>query len=42
MEDVNGNLWVATKGGQIKIYDKDFNEISPVFNFPFTPKGELV
>ncbi|MBP7506453.1 MAG: response regulator [Prolixibacteraceae bacterium] len=42
MEDVNGNLWVATKGGQIKIYDKDFNEISPVFNYPFTPKGELV
>ncbi len=42
MEDNNGNVWVATKGGQIKIYDRDFIEITPVFKFPFEPKGELV
>lgn len=41
-EDVNGNVWVATKGGQLKIYNKNFTEIGQNLHFPFPSKGELV
>lgn len=42
MEDENGNIWVASKGGKIKIYDKNINEITPPLSYPFTPEGGLV
>ncbi len=41
-EDVNGNVWVATKGGQLKIFNKNFTEIGQSLHYPFPPKGELV
>jgi signal transduction histidine kinase/ligand-binding sensor domain-containing protein/DNA-binding response OmpR family regulator len=41
-EDSNENLWVSSKGGQIKIYNKYLEEITPRLRFPFTPSDGLV
>lgn len=42
IEDSNHIIWVASKGGEIKLFNKSFQEINPGLRFPFTPQGGLV
>lgn len=42
LEDGNENLWVASKGGSIKIYNKELQLIQPALAYPFQPVGDLV
>nr|MDA3928270.1 response regulator [Prolixibacteraceae bacterium] len=42
IEDSNKNTWVASKGGKIKIYNQQFEEVKPSLKFPFEPQGGLV
>jgi signal transduction histidine kinase/ligand-binding sensor domain-containing protein/DNA-binding response OmpR family regulator len=38
-EDSNRNLWVASKGGEIKIFDKNYKEIKNNIHYPFKQQG---
>lgn len=42
MEDKNHNIWVASKGGEIKLYNKSLKTIEPGITYPFKPRGSLV
>lgn len=41
-EDKNKNLWVASKGGELKIFNSKYEIIKPGVNYPFKSRGELV
>ncbi|MFA9389535.1 MAG: two-component regulator propeller domain-containing protein [Prolixibacteraceae bacterium] len=41
-EDQNRVLWVAAKGGELKLYNEQLNEIRPGLNYPFSPVKDLV
>jgi signal transduction histidine kinase/ligand-binding sensor domain-containing protein/DNA-binding response OmpR family regulator len=42
MEDCNGNIWIASKGGQIKIFDDEINPVRSGLRYPFPAKGGMV
>ena len=42
MEDLNGDIWLASKGGQIKIFDSDIKQIKHGLNYPFPDNDGLV
>jgi signal transduction histidine kinase/ligand-binding sensor domain-containing protein/DNA-binding NarL/FixJ family response regulator len=42
LEDRNGNVWIASKGGQIKIFDPFIQPVTQKLNYPFPSKGGLV
>ncbi|MBN1926925.1 MAG: response regulator [Prolixibacteraceae bacterium] len=41
-QDNRGNCWTASKGGQIIIFDKNIEPVSPGVKYPFPTKGGLV
>lgn len=42
LEDNNGNIWVGTRGGQIKIFDSNIRPLQSGLTYPFPAKGGLV
>ncbi|MBN2806322.1 MAG: hybrid sensor histidine kinase/response regulator, partial [Prolixibacteraceae bacterium] len=41
-EDSNHNIWIASKGGSLKLYNQDLQEMKPGIRFPFEPVHGLV
>lgn len=41
-EDKNQNIWVASKGGEIKLYNSNLKELKHGLKFPFLPRNGLV
>lgn len=41
MQDSNGNIWVASKGGNLIVYDKNFNKLKHQVTNPFSRANDV-